>query len=64
MGDLRELFREPVIAKPLGRLIRCPGCDQVVDSIEVGVIRSMRPDMCGECHVAGLDPEPRIGAAA
>lgn len=62
-GSVRDLYPERSIARPFGRLIHCPGCDEDVDVIEInlgGTGRSMRPDVCGDCQAAGKDPEPGL----
>ncbi len=61
----RELLRmSPVSLAPMGRLVTCAACNQLVDVIEIplgGTGQSMRPDLCGECQHA--DPEPVVGLA-
>lgn len=64
-ANVIRLRPDPLPVQPIGRLLECASCGELVDVIEIdvgGTGRSMRPDVCGECIVAGADPEPRIEA--
>lgn len=65
-GSIRELFPHDDTLAPRGRLLECASCHELVDIIEIdlgGTGSSMRPDVCGQCIVAGHDPEPRLQVA-
>lgn len=62
-GSVREQLRVVESRKPLGRLIRCPGCGDDVDVIEIhlsGSFSSMRPDLCGSCQTRAHELEPVV----
>ena len=62
-GSARAALRVVEQRKPLGRLIRCPGCGDDVDIVEInlgGSFASMRPDLCGACQPLARKLEPVI----
>lgn len=62
-GSPRAALRVVEPRKPVGRLIRCPGCGDDVDIVEIdlgGTGSSMRPDLCGACQPLARKLEPIV----